>query len=113
MRRLAVVLALLGSLLAAAGNPPSKLTDSGPERKLPLTVYFFDVGQGDSALIVSPTGKTVLVDGGPPEAGGHVADRLKALVKGPIDLVILSHPHRDHLGGLADAVRAVGAKAYM
>ncbi len=34
----------------------------------PLTVYFFDVGQGDSALIVSPSGKTVLIDGGPPEA---------------------------------------------
>src|SRR6266542_1000525 len=107
MRRLALFFALLGSLLAAAGTPAQ------PSKPAPLTVYFFDVGQGDSALIVSPTGKTVLVDGGPPEAGGHVAERLKALVKGPLDLVILSHPHRDHLGGLADAVRAVGAKAYM
>jgi beta-lactamase superfamily II metal-dependent hydrolase len=79
----------------------------------PLTVYFFDVGQGDAALIVSPTGKTVLIDGGPPEAGEHLAARMKQLVRGPLDLVILTHPHLDHLGSLKDAVQAVGARRYM
>lgn len=79
----------------------------------PLTVHFFDVGQGDAALIVSPAGKTVLIDGGPPEAGATLARRLRTLVKGPLDLVILTHPHLDHLGGLPAAVRAVGARRYM
>jgi competence protein ComEC len=79
----------------------------------PLTVYFFDVGQGDAALIVSPTGKTVLIDGGPPEAGEHLASRVRQLVSAPLDLVILTHPHLDHLGSLKDAIQAVGAKRYM
>jgi len=79
----------------------------------PLTVYFFDVGQGDSALIVSPSGKTVLIDGGPPEADDRLVPRVRELVKGPIDLVILTHPHLDHLGGLAKIIQAVGARRYM
>ncbi|RKG74512.1 MBL fold metallo-hydrolase, partial [Corallococcus sp. CA049B] len=78
-----------------------------------LSVYFLDVGQGDAALIVSPTGKTVLIDGGPPEAGTRLAARLRELVKGPLDLVILTHPHLDHLGGLRAAVKAVGARRFM
>jgi competence protein ComEC len=79
----------------------------------PLTVYFFDVGQGDSALIVSPSGKTVLIDGGPPEARERLVSRLKQLVHAPLDLVILTHPHLDHLGSLKEAIQAVGAKRYM
>ncbi|RKH38789.1 ComEC/Rec2 family competence protein [Corallococcus sicarius] len=78
-----------------------------------LTVYFLDVGQGDAALIVSPAGKTVLIDGGPPEAGKRLAARLRELVKQPLDLVILTHPHLDHLGGLPAALKAVGAKRFM
>lgn len=71
---------------------------------------FFDVGQGDAALIIGPTGKTVLVDGGPPDASASLAARVSALVKAPLDLVVLSHPHLDHLGGLTETLRAVGAK---
>ncbi len=79
----------------------------------PLTVPFFDVGQGDAALVVSPAGKTVLIDGGPPEAGAALARRVRSLVEGPLDLVILTHPHLDHLGGLPAVVKAVGARRYM
>jgi beta-lactamase superfamily II metal-dependent hydrolase len=79
----------------------------------PLTVYFFDVGQGDAALIVSPTGKTVLIDGGPPGADDALVPRVRQLVQGPVDLVLLTHPHLDHLGGLAKVLQAVGARRYM
>lgn len=78
-----------------------------------LTVYFFDIGQGDSELIISPTGKTMLIDGGPPDHTEHLVERVKALVHGPLDLVVLTHPHLDHLGGLAAVIEAVGAKRYM
>ncbi|WP_373564450.1 ComEC/Rec2 family competence protein [Myxococcus sp. CA039A] len=71
------------------------------------------MGQGDAALVISPTGKTVLIDGGPPEARERLAARLRTLVTGPLDLVILTHPHLDHLGGLTDALRAVGARRFM
>ncbi|ADO74138.1 ComEC/Rec2 family competence protein [Stigmatella aurantiaca] len=79
----------------------------------PLTVYFFDVGQGDAALVVSPAGKTVLIDGGPPEAGPRLVSRLRQLVHAPLDLVLLTHPHLDHLGSMRDAIQAVGAKRFM
>ncbi|RKH49808.1 MBL fold metallo-hydrolase [Corallococcus sp. AB050B] len=110
--RLLALLVLLFAVVpghAAAPSSPA-LPSPAPGR---LTVYFLDVGQGDAALIVSPTGKTVLIDGGPPEAGTRLAARLRELVKGPLDLVILTHPHLDHLGGLRAAVKAVGAKRFM
>jgi beta-lactamase superfamily II metal-dependent hydrolase len=107
-RLLSFLLVLLVASVGLAQPQPSSL----PAGK-PLTVYFFDVGQGDAALIVSPTGKTVLIDGGPPEAGEHLAGRLRALVRAPLDLVILTHPHLDHLGSMKDAIQAVGARRYM
>ncbi|WP_404370131.1 ComEC/Rec2 family competence protein [Corallococcus coralloides] len=109
MKVFARLLALLVLLLAAVPGHAA-LPSPAPGR---LSVYFLDVGQGDAALIVSPTGKTVLIDGGPPEAGARLAARLRELVKGPLDLVILTHPHLDHLGGLRAAVKAVGAKRFM
>ncbi|HEY0096956.1 MAG TPA: ComEC/Rec2 family competence protein, partial [Archangium sp.] len=105
-RLLLVLFALLAALPGRAAPPPA-----APLK--PLTVYFFDVGQGDAALIVSPTGKTVLIDGGPPEADEALVPRLRQLVQGPLDLVILTHPHLDHLGGLAKVIQAVGARRFM
>ncbi|RKH04920.1 MBL fold metallo-hydrolase [Corallococcus sp. CA053C] len=103
---------LLGVLLLLLTAVPghAALPSPAPGK---LSVYFLDVGQGDAALIVSPAGKTVLIDGGPPEAGPRLAARLRELVKQPLDLVILTHPHLDHLGGLPAALKAVGAKRFM
>ena len=78
-----------------------------------LKLYFLDVGQGDSELIVSPTGKTVLIDAGPPEAGPKLRARLERLLGAPLDLVILTHPHLDHLGGMEQALEVRGAKVFM
>ncbi len=108
LSRLLSLLVLLLTALPALAQPTSPAASGKP-----LTVYFFDVGQGDSALIVSPTGKTVLIDGGPPEAREHLVSRLRQLVHAPLDLIILTHPHLDHLGNLKDAIQAVGARRYM
>src|SRR5690242_7235490 len=109
-----VLFRLLSLLLVLLAALPGRAQTAAPAAAgKPLTVYFFDVGQGDAALIVSPTGKTVLIDGGPPEAGEQLASRLRQLVRAPLDLIILTHPHLDHLGSLKDAIQAVGAKRYM
>src|SRR4051794_3570240 len=79
----------------------------------PLVVDFVSVGQGDAALITSPTGKTVLIDGGPPESAGALTAFVRARVHSPLDLVILTHRHVDHLGGLERVLGAVGARLYL
>lgn len=63
-----------------------------------LTVRFFDVGQGDAALVTTPGGVTMLVDGGPDE--DLVATELAALGVKRLDVVVASHPHADHVIGL-------------
>lgn len=71
------------------------LTSGVPES---LTVRFFDVGQGDAALLTSPGGAAILVDGGPDEA--QVATELAALGVKRLDLLVASHPHADHIVGI-------------
>ncbi|HEX7246900.1 MAG TPA: ComEC/Rec2 family competence protein, partial [Actinomycetota bacterium] len=71
-------------------------TSVGPPSS--LTVRFFDVGQGDAALVTTPAGMTMLVDGGPDE--DLVATELAALGVKRLAVVVASHPHADHVVGL-------------
>ena len=59
---------------------------------------FFDVGQGDGALIRSPGGASILIDGGP--GAEEVARKLASLGVRRLDLLVATHPHADHVGGL-------------
>lgn len=68
---------------------------------------FLDVGQGDAALIRVPGSVTVLIDGGPSEAGDKVVQALRDAGVQQVDWLIASHPHEDHIGGLPDVLRAV------
>lgn len=88
----AAVLALVGGAAATASRPPA--APAG------FRATFLDVGQGDATLFQS-RGASLLVDGGPPEAG--VASKLRALGVSALDVVVLTHEQRDHEGGL-DAV---------
>jgi len=65
------------------------------------SVYFLNVGQGDSEFVMFPSGVKLLIDGGPPN--GKVEQELSRIIGSfdrYIDLVILSHPQTDHFGGL-------------
>lgn len=74
-----------------------------------LTVRVLDVGpvNGDSILITSPTGKTVLIDAGDTTKGKAVADALKRNNVQQLDYFIATHPHPDHIGGSAEVFKAV------
>jgi beta-lactamase superfamily II metal-dependent hydrolase len=62
-----------------------------------LEIHFIDVSQGDSILI--DLGETeVLIDGGEKSPG--VVDYLKKCVDGPLEVMVATHPHSDHVGGL-------------
>ena len=70
-----------------------------------LKVTFFDVGQGDAALVELPNGKTLLIDAGDRndfyDAGlSTIIPHLRKLNQDRLDAVVISHPHQDHMGGL-------------
>jgi competence protein ComEC len=64
-----------------------------------LTVTFFYVGWGDGAVIRSPSGATILIDGGADLE--LVARKLSALGIRRLDVLVATHPHEDHVAGLA------------
>ena len=74
-----------------------------------LTLTMLDVGQGDALLLRGPSGQTMLIDGGGEIEGRpigydvgarRVVPALRRLAVRRIDVVMLSHPHEDHVGGL-------------
>lgn len=64
--------------------------------------YFFEVGQGDSQLVVWPNGINILIDGGPNNLAVYELEKALGPNDRYIDLVILTHPHYDHYAGLID-----------
>ena len=64
-----------------------------------------DVGQGDALLLLGEGGETVLVDGG--SSGLKVRDGLARFGIRAIDLLVVSHAHHDHYGGLPDVVGSI------
>jgi competence protein ComEC len=70
-------------------------------RKAPLRVDILDVGQGDAILITTPSLRTILVDtGGGLSAALAIERHIKGLGLSGIDLLVISHFHQDHVGGL-------------
>ncbi|AZK46927.1 ComEC/Rec2 family competence protein [Paenibacillus lentus] len=65
-----------------------------------LRVIFLDVGQGASQLLISPSGKTMLIDAGNNDQEQAMLDYLKQYGVNRLDIVIGTHPDADHIGGL-------------
>ena len=70
-----------------------------------LTVTFLDVGQGDAIFIQTPSGKQLLIDGGPdPDALQRELGRVMPFWDRSLDLIVLTHPDADHLNGLVSVL---------
>ena len=69
-----------------------------------LHIYYLNIGQGDAALVRTPGRQYVLIDGGPGDAVlGELAAVMPFFAR-RIDVVMLSHPHADHLDGLIEVL---------
>jgi len=70
-----------------------------------LETIFLDVGQGDAILIKTPKNQTMLIDGGPNnKVLGKIGKYLSSFKK-RIDIVVLTHPHSDHVAGLVEVLK--------
>jgi len=70
-----------------------------------VTVHFIDVGQGDS-IFIDTQNRDVLIDGGSASASQTILDYLHSLNITLIHLVIATHAHEDHIGGLIDILNS-------
>ena len=102
VRAAAIALASGASLLGAQPRP---LQDST------LVISVLEVGQGDAIRIVTPERKQILIDAGP---GGRAIQRhLSATPSDTLDLVIASHNHDDHIGGMPLVFERYVVRAYL
>ncbi len=96
VRIAACCLLLLAALFLWRGTP----LRAGPGG---LQIDFLDVGQGDGILVRGAAGETVLIDGGPD--GRILQEKLRGYGVRALDLVVLTHPHSDHMEALMDVAR--------
>lgn len=82
---------------------PSETSSEAQEGE-ELVVHYIDVGQGDSILIQQGT-HAMLIDAGSNDAGKTVVAYLQGLGVTSIDILIGTHPHEDHIGGLDDVIQ--------
>ncbi len=100
-RRILVAAAVLAAFDAAVWVAAARAVTSASEASL----YFLDVGQGDSSIIVLPGAVQILVDGGPPNRK-LLEELSEVLGTGDryIDFLVMTHPQLDHFGGFIEAL---------
>ncbi|MDO8591162.1 MAG: MBL fold metallo-hydrolase [bacterium] len=70
-----------------------------------LETIFLDVGQGDAILVKTPKNQTMVVDGGPNSKVLEKLGKYLSPLKKRVDIVVLTHPHADHVTGLIEVLK--------
>ncbi|MDK0863236.1 ComEC/Rec2 family competence protein [Clostridium perfringens] len=85
--------------------------DSKVPKDSQLMISYMDVGQGDAAYI-KVNGNDILIDAGPRSNSKELLEQLKAKNIDDFELVIATHPHEDHIGGMVDVFKEYEVKAF-
>lgn len=84
-----------------------------PQGVQPLQVSFLDVGQGDAIYIRAPNGNDVLIDGGPDNSVMTQLRQVMPTYDTDIDIIIATHPDKDHIAGLIPIFEKYEVKKYV
>ncbi len=76
-----------------------------------VSIYFLNVGQGDSSIIITPDDRVVMIDSGPNES--LILRYLQNLGISHIDLLIATHAHNDHITGMDKIIAKYKPKAFI
>lgn len=76
-------------------------------------MYFLNIGQGDSTLIKTPENHQILIDGGPKNYVLQQLDQVMPFFDKNIDLVVITHPHADHIDGLVEVLKRYEVNAIL
>lgn len=85
--------------------------DSKVPKDSQLMISYMDVGQGDAAYI-KVNGNDILIDAGPRSNSKELLEQLKAKNIDDFELVIATHPHEDHIGGMVDVFKEYEVKSF-
>ena len=99
------------ALAAPAAHDVARAVPTTPQPPLDgiLRVTFLDVGQGDAVLLRAPEGQTALIDAGP----GELVPLLREMGVERIDLLVATHPHADHIGGMVGVIESIPVRFFM
>lgn len=108
-------LVIVGALWFMAGGSGGNLfvgkSEAPDGAAMPaLRVYFLNVGQGDAIYIRTPEEQDILIDGGPDASVLAELGRVMPFWDRQIDVVVLTHPHSDHVAGLVPVLRRFEVK---
>ncbi|MGM9974969.1 MAG: ComEC/Rec2 family competence protein [Clostridiaceae bacterium] len=106
MKKILFTLIILIMIASTAG-----CTKNRYNRAYPLNIHFIDVGQGDSILIQYKN-KNILIDAGPDYSEKFLIKYLKDNKIKSLDVVIATHPHEDHIGGMDAIIKAFKIKSF-
>lgn len=82
-----------------------------PDRR--FHIYFFDIGQGDSIFIKTPDNQQILIDGGPGNLVLEELGNVMPFFDRSLDLIVLTHPHADHMNGLIEVLNRYEVSAIL
>lgn len=101
---IALLLFVLSSCSPLLENPfEGEAVVQADLRQPPLKIIVLDVGQGDAQLVIGPEGRTMLIDGGPPDTGPpEIFAEMEIEAVDRLDWIVATHYDSDHIGGLPE-----------